>query len=249
LPGRVQAWQCYNVSSNVPSLLDAAPADGGPDEGTDPTTVRILDAALEELLAYGLRRAAMEDIARRAGVARITIYRRFPTKDDLVRAVLLREGRRVFDQVDAVVAGLGDLEDQITEGFAAILAATRAHPLLQRLLVTEADQTIASLTTHGGPVVAFGREYLVGHLEAARRAGRLAAVDVRAVAEILVRLTLSFLLTPESAIALHTPDDARAFARRFLVPALTAGAVDLRPAPPSADQTPPAPRRTTGARP
>jgi hypothetical protein len=63
------------------------------------------------------------------------------------------------------------------------------------------------------------------------------------VAEILVRLTLSFLLTPESAIALHTPDDARAFARRFLVPALTAGA-------PPATATAPRPsrRRPAGAR-
>jgi AcrR family transcriptional regulator len=199
-------------------LLDAG-ATGGEEEA-DATTVRILDAALEELLAFGLRRASIEDIARRAGVARITIYRRFPGKEDLVRSVVLREGRRVFAEVDAVVAGLSELPDQVAEGFAAILSATRSHPLLQRLLVTEADQTIASLTTHGGPVVALGREYLVGHLEVAREQGRLAAVDVRAVAEILVRLTLSFLLTPDSAIALHTPDDARAFARRYLVPAL-----------------------------
>lgn len=197
--------------------------------GADGTTVRILDAALEELLAFGLRRASMEDIARRAGVARITIYRRFPGKDDLVRAVVLREGQRVFAEVDAVVSALDDLDDQLVEGFAAILAAVRSHPLLQRLLVTEADQTITSLTTHGGPVVALGREYLAGHLLDAQREGRLADVDVRAVAEILVRLTLSFLLTPESVIPLATPDDARAFARRFVVPAVAP--IPTEPAP------------------
>ena len=195
-------------------------ASGG-DDDSDTTTVRILDAARDEISTFGVRRTNVEDIARRAGVARITIYRRFPGKDELVRAVVLREGRRVFAEVDAVVAGFDDIEDQMVEGFAAILRIIRSHPLLQRLLVTEADQTVSSLTIHGGPVVAFGREYLAGHLLLAQRRGLLPDVDVRAVAEILVRLTLSFLLTPESCITLATPDDARTFARRFVVPALT----------------------------
>lgn len=235
---RSRPWQCYNVAPNVPSLLrppdrrraagavpatPVAVADGPAAEvaPTEATTVRILDAALDELLEFGTRRASLEDVARRAGVARITIYRRFPTKDDLIRAVVLREGRRVFAAVDAVVAELSDLDDQLVEGFAAILDAVRSHPLLQRLLVTETDQTITSLTTQGGAVVALGREYLAGHLLSAQRAGRLADVDVRAVAEILVRLTLSFLLTPDSCIPLATPDEARRFARRFVVPAVS----------------------------
>ncbi|MCU1355456.1 MAG: transcriptional regulator, TetR family, partial [Acidimicrobiales bacterium] len=92
--------------------------------------MRILDAARDEILTFGVRRTNVEDIARRAGVARITIYRRFPGKDELVRAVVLREGRRVFAEVDAVVAGFDDIEDQMVEGFAAILRIIRSHPLL-----------------------------------------------------------------------------------------------------------------------
>ncbi|MBA3283364.1 MAG: TetR/AcrR family transcriptional regulator [Acidimicrobiia bacterium] len=194
--------------------LPAVPTDN------DVTTVRILDASYQQLLAFGLRRTSVEDIAQRAGVARITVYRRFGGRDELIRAVLLREGRRVFAIVDAAVAGIDDADEQLVEGFVAILSATRSHPLLQRLLETEADATITSLTTHGAPVMALGREFLAGHLLRAQRNGRLEPFDVRVVAEILVRLTLSFLLTPESIVPLATDDEARQFARRFVIPAV-----------------------------
>ncbi|QXC59591.1 TetR/AcrR family transcriptional regulator [Aquihabitans sp. G128] len=186
----------------------------------DPTTDRILGAAYEQLLAFGLRRSSIEDIAKRAGLARVTVYRRFGSKDELIREVLLREGRRVFAEVDAAVASFDEAEDQLVEGFVAILRTARSHPLLQRLLTTEAEVAVPSLTTHGAPVVALGREYLAGHLLTAQEQGRLGAADVRAVAEVLVRLTLSFLLTPESVIPLATDDDARAFAHAFVLPAL-----------------------------
>ncbi|HEX2576310.1 MAG TPA: TetR family transcriptional regulator [Aquihabitans sp.] len=198
--------------------MTAAQADEG-----DATTARILDAAHEQLLDVGLRRSSVEDIARRAGIARITVYRRFGGRDDLIRAVLLREGRRLLEAVDLAVAGIDDPDEQLVEGFTAILAATRSHPLLHRLLELESDTTVASMTTHGGPVVALGREHLVGHLLRSGRGG-LDEGDARVIAEILVRLTLSFVLTPDSVVALDTDHHARAFARRFLLPAVRTAA-------------------------
>jgi TetR/AcrR family transcriptional regulator, repressor for uid operon len=186
----------------------------------DPTTERILDATHAHLLEVGLRRTSVEDVAKRAGVARITIYRRFDGRDELIRAVLLREGRRVLAEVEASVAGIDDLDDQLVEGFAVILTTVRDHPLLARLLDSELDATLPSLTVHGGPVVALGREYLAGHLLSAPDGHHRSAVDVRVTAELVVRLTLSFVLTPESVVPLATADDARAFARRFVLPAL-----------------------------
>src|SRR5579884_4518029 len=63
----------------------------GPGTGADPVTGRILDAALGQFEDFGLRRSTVEDIARRCGLSRITIYRRFPRKENLIEAVLLRE--------------------------------------------------------------------------------------------------------------------------------------------------------------
>jgi AcrR family transcriptional regulator len=50
---------------------------------------RVLDAATEEFAASGPD-ASIDEIARRAGVGHGTVFRRFPTKDDLMYAVLER---------------------------------------------------------------------------------------------------------------------------------------------------------------
>ena len=50
---------------------------------------RVLDAATEEFAASGPD-ASIDEIARRAGVGHGTVFRRFPTKDDLMFAVIER---------------------------------------------------------------------------------------------------------------------------------------------------------------
>lgn len=48
---------------------------------------RILDAAAEQFMQHGLRGARMEAVARGAGVAKATLYARYPDKESLFRAV------------------------------------------------------------------------------------------------------------------------------------------------------------------
>jgi AcrR family transcriptional regulator len=55
---------------------------------------RILDAAAEVFAERGLD-ASTAEIARRAGVGEATLFRRFPTKDDLVCAILQRQMEEV----------------------------------------------------------------------------------------------------------------------------------------------------------
>ncbi|HXX89005.1 MAG TPA: TetR/AcrR family transcriptional regulator [Acidimicrobiales bacterium] len=201
-------------ASSLATILGPAGPTG------DTTGERILDAAYEHVLDFGIRNLSVEAVARRVGIARVTVYRRFAGKDDLLRAVLFREGRRVFAQVDAVVAGMASPEQQLVEGFTATLAAVRLHPLVQRTLQREPEMLATVLVRQGGAMVALARAYLAGHIRAGQRAGRLAGFDPDAAAELAVRLSVSFLLTPQSCIPLETDDDARAFARTYLVPAL-----------------------------
>jgi AcrR family transcriptional regulator len=59
---------------------------------------QILDAALVEFGERGLANARLDDIAKRAGVAKGTIYLYFPTKDDLFRAMVRHiAGRAIGD--------------------------------------------------------------------------------------------------------------------------------------------------------
>lgn len=187
-------------------------------DAPDTTRERILDAALALFEDFGIRRTTMEDVARRAGVSRVTIYRRFPQKDRLVQAVIMREGERFFADLERAVAGRPAIEERIVEGFAFTLASARDHVLLNRLIRTE-DGTLPYLTTEGGPVIAAAREFLARQMPAGR--------DAQAVAEIVARLVLSFLLTPDSVVPLDTPRQARAFARRYIAPLMTRGTLSV----------------------
>jgi AcrR family transcriptional regulator len=189
----------------------------------DATGERILDATLEQVQLFGLRRTSVEDTARRAGVGRMTVYRRFGSKDGLVEALLLRESRRFFAGLDRAIGPLATAEERVVEGFAAGLRGARGHPLLSGLLATEPEVLLPYLTVDGGPVLGLVREYLAGHLRAAREQGELGPIDPEAVAEVLARLGLSFLITPDGSLPLDGDREAREFARRYLVPMLAAG--------------------------
>ena len=66
-------------------------------DNPDEITTRILRAALEQAELVGMRRTTMDDVARRSGVGRATLYRRFPTKAALTDAIVLAEVRRFLE--------------------------------------------------------------------------------------------------------------------------------------------------------
>jgi AcrR family transcriptional regulator len=64
---------------------------------------RVLEVAYETFAAEGLS-VPIDEIARRAGVGAGTVYRHFPTKDDLFRAVIEDRLRRIVDDGRALLA-------------------------------------------------------------------------------------------------------------------------------------------------
>ncbi|RKR75795.1 TetR/AcrR family transcriptional regulator [Frondihabitans australicus] len=66
---------------------------------------RILDAAREQISAAGPD-VSMEQIAKAAGVAVGTLYRHYPTKHDLVRAVYLQLSATLIEEAQVAAAGI-----------------------------------------------------------------------------------------------------------------------------------------------
>jgi AcrR family transcriptional regulator len=187
---------------------------------TDEIGVRILDAALGEYLAHGFRRTSVDDVARRARTGRATVYRRFATKDELVQAVLMRETRRFFADIAEATKQVPSLADRLVEGFVVGLRNARTQPLLQRMLANEPELCLPFLTTSGGPAMAVMREFLLRqYLDGAADQSDTTPAEV---AEILVRLCISLVLTPDSVLPLRTDEEVRATGMRYLAP-LVAG--------------------------
>ncbi|MEV5568756.1 TetR family transcriptional regulator [Spirillospora sp. NPDC052269] len=188
-------------------LLEAAP-------DPDDLDTRILDAALAEFVTYGLRRVSVEDVARRAGVARTTIYRRFTNKEQLLQAVHLREVRLFLTALSDATASQQNAADAVVEGFVAGLAAARSHPLITRVLQSEPEVFVRQLGMNGGAVLLAARDILAARL---RRA--LPAVDpteISVASEVMLRVAVSVLLLPDGGIPLGDEAEIRAFARGHL---------------------------------
>ncbi|QGK70496.1 TetR family transcriptional regulator [Allosaccharopolyspora coralli] len=181
---------------------------------------RVLDAALGAFEENGIQRTTMHGIARRAGLGRATVYRRYPDKDAMVSAVLLREVRRFLETVDEAVGRFTDPAEQIVETYVVVMTGLRGHRLLNRLLTHDTRDVLPSMTVHAGTILAIGRDFLAEKLRAHRRAGRLPVVDPDVTAEVYVRLVHSMLLTPDGGIPDTGDERSRAFARRQLVPLL-----------------------------
>lgn len=187
-------------------------------EPLDLVSEQILDAALQQFQLVGIRRASVEDVARRAGVSRITVYRRFPRKEVLIEAVAMREARRLVAAVDAATSTIGGFAERIVESFVLILRLVREHPLVRQLLAVEPDEMLQTLTLRGGPVIAIGTAYVADQIRLAQQTGEAPPYDPEPVAEILARLTQSLLLTPEGVIPVDDESAERDFARAHLAP-------------------------------
>lgn len=189
-------------------------------EGTadDPSARRALDAAHAVFHDQGVRATTMEDVAQRAGLGRATIYRKFATKDALVEAVLLDDLRAYLRRLEGVMQAAGDLAEQVVEGYVETLHYVHEESLLRVVVERDGDWGMRYFTLAAGPVLAAARRYLADRLREAQRVGAAVDVDADQVAELLVRLCHSLMLTPEGVIP-HGDDAAtRAFARSVLVP-------------------------------
>ncbi|MBO2450136.1 TetR/AcrR family transcriptional regulator [Actinomadura barringtoniae] len=204
------------------SLLERAYTDAVERVGDDDETrTRVLDGAYEQFCRMGIQRSTMEDVARRAGVSRITVYRRFATKDALVEQVVGREFRRYFDQFLVDIRQAETAADRVVLGFVSSLRAIRGNPLIGGLITTEPDLLVSSLINDGGRTVATVRQFVAGQLRFEQRAGNVSAdLDVDHVAEMMVRISASFLAIPSHLIDLDDDEQLAALARRFLVPML-----------------------------
>ncbi|GAA3384087.1 TetR/AcrR family transcriptional regulator [Cryptosporangium minutisporangium] len=205
------------------SLLERAYIDAVErvEDDVDEMRAGILDAAYEQFCRTGIQRSTMEDVARRAGVSRITVYRRFATKDALVEHLVRREFRRYFEQFLVEIEHADTAADRVVLGFVSSLRAIRGNPLIGGIMETEPDFLVPSMISDGGQTLATVRQFVAGQLRREQGAGNVRSdVDADLVAEMMVRVSASFLAFPSHLIDLDDDEELAGVARQFLVPML-----------------------------
>lgn len=138
----------------------------------------VLEAALEELTVRGYGALSIEAVAERAGVAKTTVYRRWPTRSALVSAAFAAErdkGPRLPDE--------GSLVADLTAYYFELVCwkATDRGKAIHRVLLLESDD----------PELV----ELVGRLREERRRSALELVErARARGESTAALDVDYLL-------------------------------------------------------
>ncbi|HLS78399.1 MAG TPA: helix-turn-helix domain-containing protein [Nocardia sp.] len=186
-------------------LIDALVS--APDEG-DTTDAAILRAAIECLSRHGIERMTVADVAAEAGVGRATVFRRFVSKEELVRRALAWELAHVVEHFHDVIDDIADPLDRAVEWIVEAVRVARTHPVARRLV---ADN--AALPLMRDPEVVAMLLAAVGHeLDiVAARAG--VEIDTEIAAELVSRFFVSVWLTPDLGGAAATDSGVRRLAR------------------------------------
>ncbi len=121
------------------------------------TRQRILLAARDLLVARGVRRVSMDEVAEAAGVTRVTVYRYFGDRESLVRAAFLHLaeslealvadlGREPRPDVDAFLARIGKVMTALPAGLQPAMAELqKAYPDAHGTIRNRERRAIASL--------------------------------------------------------------------------------------------------------
>jgi len=186
----------------------------------DETSERILDAALGLSAASGVRNLTMDDVARRAGVGRMTVYRRFASKPALVDALTVREARRCLSRIAVAIEPAAPADERLATLFTVTLAVIREHPMLERLARFEPEALLSELTRDDSAAFRLVRDFLVGLVREGQAAGEVGAGDPEVLAELALRLGASFVLIPDSVLPLDDEAATRELVRTLIGPLL-----------------------------
>ncbi|MEU0402464.1 TetR/AcrR family transcriptional regulator [Streptomyces sp. NPDC006197] len=155
----------------------------------------VLDAARDCVLAVGVRRTTLTDVARRAGVSRMTLYRRWPDVRTLVGDLMTREW--IAAAADAMPPADDDRPERarIVEGLVAGVAAFRSHPLFRKILDVDPELLLPYVLDRRGASQDALLGLLVTALDEGHEDGSVRRVHTDLQARSLLLVVQSFTLS------------------------------------------------------
>src|SRR6187399_2851470 len=109
-----------------------------------------LDAARACILDVGWRRTTLTDVARRAGVSRMTIYRTWPDMPTLLADLMTREWSDLVQQVRAGVEPEGDLLTVLRRDVVGLVRLLRHNELFVRIVELDPELILPYLFARRG---------------------------------------------------------------------------------------------------
>ncbi|WP_017538367.1 TetR/AcrR family transcriptional regulator [Nocardiopsis halophila] len=174
----------------------------------------VLDAARACVEAFGIRRTTLTDVARRAGVSRPTVYRRWPDVTALVADLLTRELLALLDR--AGEQGGGTARERLTAQADGLMRRALRHPLFTRIIDHEPETMAVYAFQRLGTSQFAALDLLRTGIEDGQADGSIRGGDPEALARVVL-LSVQGLMTSRRLTEDVLDEDALvAEARRLL---------------------------------
>ncbi len=159
-----------------------------------------LDAARSAILAVGWSRTTLTDIARRAGVSRMTLYRRWPDSQAMLADLMTREWGRVVDEAADSLDSSADPLRRITDGVVATVQALRADELLRRIIDVDPELLVPYLLDRRGRSQDLLAAAVAGLIRKGQRHGAVRDGDADTMARSLLLACHGFALSAHTML-------------------------------------------------
>jgi AcrR family transcriptional regulator len=158
----------------------------------------ILDAARATVLDFGVRRTTVSEVARRAGLSRMTVYRRYPDGAALMRALMTREFGALLARARDETATAPTARERLVTAGVRTVDTLMTHPLMLRLLELEPELLLPYLTERIGRFQQLAREAVREAIVEGQADGSIRVGDPRALAATCELATRGLVIAARS---------------------------------------------------
>ncbi|MGB3894765.1 TetR/AcrR family transcriptional regulator [Mycolicibacter sinensis] len=163
---------------------------------------RILNSAASCLLALGVERVTLAAIARRAGVSRPTVYRRWPDSRSVIAALLTARVAEAWTEL----AGPGTGREVLVMRIVAVAARLRRDEVVMQVLHHAPDLAMVYITERMGASQRRLIDLVAAELADAQKTGSVRAGDPRQLAAMCLLITQSAIQSAQIVAPLLDED-------------------------------------------
>jgi len=157
----------------------------------------VLDAARACVLGVGVRRTTLTDVARRAGVSRMTVYRRWPDITSLVADLMTREFVAVAEATRPAAREGVAARDVLVDHLIAASTAMRANPVFRKVVDVDPELLLPYLLDRLGASQTTMLGLLEAYLAEGQADGSVRRGDRALLARALLLPVQSFVLSAQ----------------------------------------------------
>ena len=184
-------------------------------------------AARACVLDIGLRHMTLADVARRAGVSRMTVYRQYGDLSAIVSELLTSELVGLLDQAREQVAGLPTARERLVEAGVLVVERLAVHPLWCKVLDLDPELVLPLVVDRFGSTQRVAVDLVAEQVTQGQRDGSVRAGDPQLLATCALLTAQSFVFSARVIAAEHKAEQTAAELRLLLDGYLRPGQADL----------------------